>query len=49
MILDDTTLANNFELQKNGQSIRSINLGTWLDKPRVLKIENKKIEVIELA
>ncbi|MEK6628736.1 MAG: UDP-2,3-diacylglucosamine diphosphatase [Bdellovibrionota bacterium] len=28
--------------------VRSINLGTWLEKPRTLKIENGKIEIIDL-
>lgn len=30
------------------KNVRSINLGTWLEKPRVLHIENGKIEVLDL-
>lgn len=36
----------NVDKKKEVKKIRSINLGTWLDKPRALKIENGKIEVI---
>ena len=39
---------DNHEFEVSGQKFRSINLGTWLEKPRVLKIENKKIEIINL-
>jgi UDP-2,3-diacylglucosamine hydrolase len=31
-----------------GRSVRSINLGTWLEKPRVLKIDHKNIEIVYL-
>lgn len=39
---------DNYEFQKDGRAARSINLGTWLERPRVLKIENKSIEVLNL-
>lgn len=39
---------DDFEFTENMQNVRSINLGTWLDQPRALKIENRKIEIINL-
>lgn len=39
---------DDYEISLAGHTIRSVNLGTWLEKPRVLKIENKKIEIIDL-
>ncbi|MGZ3690100.1 MAG: UDP-2,3-diacylglucosamine diphosphatase [Pseudobdellovibrio sp.] len=39
---------DDYEFAVHGRSFRSINLGTWLEKPRVLKIENRKIEIINL-
>lgn len=41
-VLDD------YEFLVNENRARSINLGTWLEQPRVLKIENKKIEIVNL-
>lgn len=32
----------------NDNKVRSINLGTWLEQPRVLKVENKNIEIVYL-
>jgi UDP-2,3-diacylglucosamine hydrolase len=40
---------DDYQFLKNNKSVRSINLGTWLDKPRALKISENKIEVIELG
>ena len=31
-----------------GKNVRSINLGTWLDKPRVLKIEKTAVTIKEI-
>ncbi len=39
---------DDYEFVCGDRKIRSINLGTWLEAPRVLKIENKKIEIIDL-
>lgn len=39
---------DDYEFSVAGKKVRSINLGTWLDKPRVLKLENGKIEIVEL-
>ena len=40
---------DHYEFNIEGRPLRSVNLGTWLEKPRVLKIENKQIEVLELS
>ena len=39
---------DDYEFQVTEKKIRSINLGTWLEKPRVLKIEKQSIEIFEL-
>ena len=39
---------DDYEFKSAGQSVRSVNLGTWLEKPRALKIVNRKVEVVEL-
>lgn len=41
-VFDDYT----FEVE--GRKVRSINLGTWLEKPRVLKIDHHQISIVEL-
>lgn len=33
---------------KSQKKMRSINLGTWLEKPRLLLIENKNIQILDL-
>ena len=37
-----------YQFISNNKSVSSINLGTWLEKPRALKISDKKIEIVEL-
>ena len=39
---------DDFQFEVADKKIRSINLGTWLEVPRALKITGKKIEVINL-
>ncbi len=39
---------DDYQFEIKNHQIRSINLGTWLEQPRVLKLENKKIEIIDL-
>ena len=39
---------DDYLFEMNGRQVRSINLGTWLEKPRVLKIQNKIPQVVEL-
>jgi len=39
---------DDYEFSQGEKKIRSINLGTWLEMPRVLKIEKKEIEIINL-
>ncbi len=41
-------LFDHYEFQENGQSVHSVNLGTWLEKPRALKIQNNILEFVEL-
>jgi UDP-2,3-diacylglucosamine hydrolase len=37
-----------YELKKSDKLAQSVNLGTWLEKPRVLIIKDKKTKIIEL-
>lgn len=39
---------DDYQFEADGKKIRSVNLGTWLEAPRALKITEKKIEVINL-
>ncbi len=39
---------DDYEFKVENKTVRSINLGTWLDKPRVLKIENNQVEMLIL-
>lgn len=39
---------DDYTFEVGGKKARSINLGTWLEKPRVLKIKNQQIEIINL-
>ncbi len=39
---------DDFTFEVNGKKIRSVNLGTWLEKPRALMIENGELKTIEL-
>ncbi len=39
---------DDYEFERSGKKIRSVNLGTWLDQPRALKIEDGKLEVINI-
>lgn len=39
---------DDYEFVGSERKIRSINLGTWLEKPRALKIENGSLEIVEL-
>ena len=39
---------DDFTFNHDGKKIRSVNLGTWLDKPRTLMIENGELQTIEL-
>jgi UDP-2,3-diacylglucosamine hydrolase len=48
MVTGHMHVLDSYKFNRNGKDILSFNLGTWLDKPRVLKIENKKSEIIEL-
>lgn len=48
MITGHMHIFDDHRLSINGREVRSINLGTWLEKPRVLKIQGAKVEVIEL-
>lgn len=41
-------VCDEYKFEVNGRQVKSINLGTWLEKPRALKLENGKTEVIEL-
>lgn len=40
---------DDFVFKRDAKNIRSVNLGTWLEKPRALKIENQKIEIVDLC
>ncbi|AGH96222.1 UDP-2,3-diacylglucosamine diphosphatase [Pseudobdellovibrio exovorus] len=40
---------DDYEFESEGKKIRSINLGTWLEKPRVLMIEGRHVETIDLT
>lgn len=40
---------DDYQFQKNQRRIRSVNLGTWLDKPRVLKLSAQGIEILNVA
>jgi UDP-2,3-diacylglucosamine hydrolase len=48
MVTGHMHITDDYEFAVGGKKARSINLGTWLEKPRVLKIENKKIEMLDL-
>lgn len=37
---------DDYQFEVNKKKVRSINLGTWLEVPRVLKIENGKLETL---
>ena len=39
---------DDYEFTREGRKIRSINLGTWLDVPRALKLEKNELKVIAL-
>lgn len=39
---------DDYEFETGGKNIRSVNLGTWLEKPRVLLLENKNIQILEV-
>lgn len=39
---------DDYEFSVGEKKIRSVNLGTWLEKPRALKIENGEIEIVDL-
>lgn len=39
---------DDYEFTRDNKKIRSVNLGTWLDTPCALKIENKKIEIVNI-
>jgi UDP-2,3-diacylglucosamine hydrolase len=39
---------DDYQFEVLGKKVRSINLGTWLDKPRALKISSHKIEVVNV-
>jgi UDP-2,3-diacylglucosamine hydrolase len=41
-VLDD------YKFRVGTQDARSINLGTWLDKPRVLKVSQSDVQIVEL-
>jgi UDP-2,3-diacylglucosamine hydrolase len=41
-------VVDDFTFQTSEGPARSINLGTWLDRPRALRIEGSKIEMIDL-
>lgn len=40
---------DDYQFTKNNKERRSINLGTWLEKPRALKISDGKIEIVDLS
>ncbi|MFZ3228658.1 MAG: metallophosphoesterase [Pseudobdellovibrio sp.] len=42
-------VCDEYLFQENGRKVESINLGTWLDKPRVLKIEDQQAKLIDLV
>lgn len=42
-------IVDDYSFEQSGHKVRSINLGTWLDKPRVLKIENGNAELLEVS
>ncbi len=39
---------DDFEFSVGDRKVRSINLGTWLDLPRALRIENGQIQIVNL-
>jgi UDP-2,3-diacylglucosamine hydrolase len=39
---------DDYEFEAAGKKVRSINLGTWLEKPRVLLIEQGQVKTIDL-
>lgn len=41
-------IQDDYSFQVSGKKITSINLGTWLDKPCALKIENDTFEMVDL-
>lgn len=44
-----THVDDDFTFEMTGKKIRSINLGSWLDKPKVLIIDDNKIEIQPLT
>lgn len=41
-------ICDDHEFEVDGKKVRSINLGTWLEKPRVLLIEEGRVKMIDL-
>lgn len=42
-------ICDEYSFQEGDRKVTSINLGTWLEKPRALKIENGKFELLEVS
>lgn len=40
---------DDYSFNVNGKSVRSINLGTWLEIPRALRMTDEKLEIIDLT
>lgn len=41
-------ISDEYHFTEGHRQVTSVNLGTWLEKPRALKVEGSKIELIEL-
>ena len=41
-------VADEYQFTEHGRKITSVNLGTWLEKPRVLKVADGKIELLDV-
>lgn len=39
---------DDYSFSVEGRTVRSINLGTWLERPRALMLENKSVKVVDL-
>lgn len=42
-------VVDDFTFETENGPVRSINLGTWLDQPRVLKVEGAEIQMLDVS
>ncbi|MBC7465828.1 MAG: UDP-2,3-diacylglucosamine diphosphatase [Bdellovibrio sp.] len=41
-------ICDEYTFEENGKVVKSVNLGTWLEKPRALRLENGKADLLDL-